>query len=277
MNNIICCIAKNEHLYINEWVKYHLDLGFGHIYIGDNDDIGAPYIGDFIDAEIRHKVTIINLRGIREQWFQQNFYNTFYHKMLDKFDWCAFIDVDEFIVLNKWNTLNDFLQDNRFLKYNTIMLGWHLYGDDGVCTRDISVPVFDFFKKRLNIVDIPPQSQVLYSQGKQITRGGFEKLEIHNHSAFTNGKVVGACTTRGTPCFQENHVRDIEGIIDDSAYINHYMTKTLEEFLNQKYGRGDAMFSKRSIDISYYWRINRPTPEKLAFIDRWMRRYKDEK
>lgn len=49
MNNVICALARREHLYINDWVKYHIDLGFDHIYIYDNDDKKTPYIGDRID------------------------------------------------------------------------------------------------------------------------------------------------------------------------------------------------------------------------------------
>jgi hypothetical protein len=32
MNPVIVCIAKKEHKYIEEFVKYHLALGFKYIY-----------------------------------------------------------------------------------------------------------------------------------------------------------------------------------------------------------------------------------------------------
>ena len=37
MKCAICAIAKNENDYINEWCKYHLNLGFDEIYIFDNN------------------------------------------------------------------------------------------------------------------------------------------------------------------------------------------------------------------------------------------------
>ena len=55
----ICCIAKNENYYINDWVKYHLDLGFDHIYIYDNND-GDDNIGRYIDAKFKDNVTIVD-------------------------------------------------------------------------------------------------------------------------------------------------------------------------------------------------------------------------
>ena len=38
----------------------------------------------------------------------------------------------------------------------------------------------------------------------------------------------------------------------NEAYINHYMTKTLSEFVNQKLSRTDACFKDRKLDMSYY-------------------------
>ena len=38
MQCVICSIAKNENAYLYEWALYHLQLGFSHIYIYDNND-----------------------------------------------------------------------------------------------------------------------------------------------------------------------------------------------------------------------------------------------
>ena len=47
MRVYLCALAKNEHLYINEWVKHYIDMGFDKIFIYDNDDKDSKYIGDF--------------------------------------------------------------------------------------------------------------------------------------------------------------------------------------------------------------------------------------
>jgi hypothetical protein len=39
MNPVIVCIAKLEQDYIEEFVRYHLAIGFNKIYIYDNDDV----------------------------------------------------------------------------------------------------------------------------------------------------------------------------------------------------------------------------------------------
>ena len=48
MTYAICAIAKNENNYINDWVNWHINIGFDHIYLYDNNDINMPFVGDFI-------------------------------------------------------------------------------------------------------------------------------------------------------------------------------------------------------------------------------------
>ena len=50
MDNIrtaIVCIAANENLYIRDFVKWHLKLGFTKIFIGDNSLVDAEHPGIF--------------------------------------------------------------------------------------------------------------------------------------------------------------------------------------------------------------------------------------
>ena len=46
MKVVIVAIAKMEQDYIEEWVKYHLHLGFDQIFLYDNEDVlNKPCIG----------------------------------------------------------------------------------------------------------------------------------------------------------------------------------------------------------------------------------------
>lgn len=40
MSSFVVAIAKNEELYLKEWVEYHFHLGFDKIIICDNNDVG---------------------------------------------------------------------------------------------------------------------------------------------------------------------------------------------------------------------------------------------
>ena len=91
MRVVLCCMAKNEHLYINDFVNHYVKLGFDRIYIYDNDDTDKPFIGDYITNY--EKVEIIDKRGIVKPKLQQECYTTFYHE--HDFDWVFYCDVDE--------------------------------------------------------------------------------------------------------------------------------------------------------------------------------------
>lgn len=65
MKIAIVSIAKNENLYIKDWIDYHLKLGFDDIYIYDNNDIDSEKISDVIDINIYKTVKIIDARGKR--------------------------------------------------------------------------------------------------------------------------------------------------------------------------------------------------------------------
>ena len=124
------------------------------------------------------------------------------------------------------------------------------------------------FKKQI----IKPQNK-LWLQGKQITKGKISNAEIHNHSCYIDGKIIGQVTADGIPCFQENNATDIFGNVSSRAFINHYMTKTLDEFLNQKFNRSDAMFEHRILGTKYYWKVNDQTSEKLKYIENYVNIY----
>ena len=88
---IIITTARNEEQFLNEWVDYHLSLGFDHIYICDNNDIPLCY---------KHEnVTVYHVNDID---FSENIYQgqcESYQKVLDglNYKYCCIIDVDELL------------------------------------------------------------------------------------------------------------------------------------------------------------------------------------
>jgi hypothetical protein len=48
MKVAICCIAKNEDNYIDEWIEYHLKLGIDDIHVHQNN---WKYNGKFLNNE----------------------------------------------------------------------------------------------------------------------------------------------------------------------------------------------------------------------------------
>ena len=253
MRTVICAIAKNENDYINEWIDYHLSLGFDRIYLYDNNDSTTPFVGDFIKQ--RSKVNILAVNDVHTEKLQIKCYDSFYEKYKDTFDWCAFIDIDEFIVLPGVNNIKKVLQKDIFTKFNAVRLNWHIYDDNNLVVRDKKVPVMKAFTNRVNIPEL--------DQSKMILRGNLANIQIVScHYALQNNNLVKECLLDGQETFDKIFSKDH----CDLGYINHYMTKTVDEFIDQKLFRGDACFSLRKLDFEYFWKINQKTDEKLNYI-----------
>lgn len=263
MRVVVCAMEKNEHLYINEWVKHYLDIGFAHVYIYDNDDKNAPYIGCYINQKYANKVTIINIRGFKKEKLQNDVYRSFYQRYKNTFDYCLFCDIDEFLMGTK--NVNEWLSKLNAIQ---VRVRWKLFGDDDVIKRDTRIPVKDFFKKQVtsslnrNLID----KGDLEIQGKTILRGNLNCVNfcsVHYFRHSGTGKILQSVLPSGKPC--NSGVRIMEDYSQEKIYLNHYMTKTLDEFINQKLNRNDAVFN-RALKVDYFWRINKKNKEKIEYL-----------
>ena len=264
MRVVVCALAKNEHLYINEWVKHYVNLGVDKIYIYDNDDKTSPFVGGYINQKYANKVIIKDIRGMRGTYMQHNIYTGFYRKYHNTFDYCLFCDIDEFLVgidnIKTWLSSKNALQ---------IRIKWRLFGDDGVIKRDTRIPVMDFFHEVVteSLTNDLKRKNNLENQGKFILRGGMQGVWINSchFGSFdrTNTKIIPSILPSGKKCNSKTVIE--EDYSEETIYLNHYMTKTLDEFINQKLNRNDAVFNK-SLNLNYFWRINKITPEKLEYI-----------
>ena len=263
MRVVICAIAKNEHLYINDWVTWHLKHGFDHIYIYDNDDKNARHIGCFINQKYANKVSIINVRGLQRRCLQHDIYTGFYWKYRNTFDYCLFCDIDEFF--NGVDNVKDFLKDK---KDKQIRIKWRLFGDDDLIERDMSKPVYEIFSHEIteSLTNDLKRKNCLERQAKFILRGGMNNVYINSCHFASFGNVsepIASVLPSGKPC--NSKVAIDEDYSQETIFLNHYMTKSLSEFIKQRLNRNDAVFNQR-LRMNYFWRINKKTPEKIAYL-----------
>lgn len=266
MRVVICAMAKNEHNYINEWVKYYVDLGIDTIYLYDNDDLDKPFIGDFIDKNYLDKVVIKNIRGQKKPKLQHDIYTGFYAKYGKTFDWVFYVDIDEFLVgivnFHSW------LLQPQLQNALQIRVRWKLFGDNELIERDMSKGVMETFTKSVNwsLHRNLQQKGNLEIQGKAIVRGGLDNVVIrspHFASFGVRDNIIPSVLPSGKVCYSK--VAIYEDYSHETIYLNHYMTKSLSEFIAQKMNRTDAVYGD-NIPLNYYWRINKPTEEKLKYL-----------
>ena len=210
---VICAIALHEDLYIDEWIQYHLALGFSHIYIHDN--------GNTLKDRKSDKVTIIPFPGETKQL---EAYNTFASQYKNKHKWCAFIDIDEFIVVKN---INQFL--TMYHDCPAIALNWKMFGTSNH-TQYSEEPVTKRFRYYSNNAHV-----------KSIIQLKYIKSFYNPHLAQLQGLTY---DTNRLVVVDSLHPNGDTSI----ACIHHYYTKSEEEF-EKKINRGRAdIIQKRSMD-----------------------------
>ena len=139
MKVALVCIAKNEDDYIHEWIDYNKKLGFDNIIIYQND-------WRFVIED----PTVIKLEfdGLNKQVLA---YNHFIKNNLNNYDWVAFFDVDEFLVLKKHKNIKEFIQD--YSDYEAIGINWLLFGDNGHDSVGEDYGVLNRFTKRQSSIN----------------------------------------------------------------------------------------------------------------------------
>lgn len=217
MRSALVCIAKEEDNCIQEWVDYHKKLGFDHIFIYQNDWVCT--VEDSI-------VTKLTMNGLNKQLVA---YNHFIDNFSQKFDYAAFFDVDEFLVLKKHQTVNDFL--NAYGNPNGIGVNWRMFGSGGQKTVNelgIGDSVLKRFTRRESADNEGMKTMLNLSSGGQMVLPHNPNIPIFD---TTGRRIVGPANPNGSY---------------DVAQLNHYMFKSYEEFITKvQRGRADMVVSNR--------------------------------
>jgi hypothetical protein len=223
---VIVCIAKLEQNYIEEFVRYHLALGFTQIYLFDNEDTPtyASLLKSYVETEkvvvmhLPHNMHyILNAKG--EKFYVPVQYlalDIFKQKiMIDpKITHIAHIDIDEFIVLKKHANICDFIQE--YIKDDCVGIGinWRFFGSSGN-TEITNEPV----TKRFTMCE---------EKGNKHIKTIFRKDRFANfngcHTIVTSSGYIKS--TNGTIIRGPYN----ESVAFDVIQLNHYKCKTIEEY-----------------------------------------------
>ena len=256
MKTALVAIGRRENQYAREWVSHHLALGFDHIYIYDNNHDGEErfetVLGDFV-AE--NHVTIIDYRN-REK-AQRSAYNDAYQRLSAEYDWIAFFDFDEFLCLS--SDLSAFLESIPAC-YHAVMIPWLMMTDSGLVHNDVR-PLMQRFTESTTRGE---------QQGKCIIRTGIPGARFTKSVHVPYTPELRCCNPKGEPTAQHRlQPRDTS-----VAYLKHFSTKTIEEWLTNKWQKGAAGCSYEKFQrqyADYFFTINERTPEKEQFIKNFKR------
>lgn len=219
-------MAMNEDFYIEEWIDYHLKLGFDDIHIYQNNwRFGKKILIDNVYFHEWDGSTAINEKPLWERNIQAKCYSTFSKDYVNEYEWAAFFDVDEFLVLNKHKNVKDFI--DNYKNNDCVIINWAMFGDNNLK---------DFDEKNTSSVHrFTKRKQTPHNQFKSISRlSSSFNHEIHMPYEHNKGikKWIDTNFNEGFGPF--NQITDF-GL----AMLNHYFCRTFFEF-KLKSERGNA-------------------------------------
>jgi hypothetical protein len=258
---LLCTIGKEENKYIKEFINHYRKLKIKKIILYDNNDIDGEKFQDILENEIANNfVEIINYRGF--QLPQEKAIINCYKNYSKNYDWIAFYDIDEFLQIINFTNINKFLSLPKFKKCQSILINWKNYGDNNQLYYEPKPVIkrftkpFYFTNKNMNF------NKYLTSAAKTIVRGGLNIIWQHLPHYLNNtikcrpdGKILNNYFT-----FPQYSI----------AYINHYTTKSTEEFA-ERLNKGDVIvkiddnFIRRRIN-NYYFFFNIKTQKKINLL-----------
>lgn len=253
MNIALVCIAKNEDLYIHEWIKYHTKLGFNKIFVYENN-----WRYTLQEAFDYSNVEFIPFDG---EVMQLNAYNSFIKDHGNEFDWAAFIDVDEFFVINGSRKLEEILES--FSLIPQIGVNWRLMGSNGLhrhsCPTESVLKRFTRGDKSLN------------RHVKQFVNLSWMKSHRFPFPTFINPHCTncGSFDLEGRLFFGPFQLNDLDKQQELELY--HYAVKTPEE-LHQKVmrGRADTTVTRVDEEEEYFKEHDKNDIELLAAKNFWL-------
>jgi hypothetical protein len=244
MKTAICSIIKDEHLFLKEWIDWHLRLGFDAIHLFEDKDsksheeICKKYSNVYLrrykdDEEVQE---LLDAQGSSHRQFV--LYTWFANQYKNIYSWVAFIDLDEFIVFNGDYNLNTLCKE--FENYPAVYLNWKMMGASGHINRP-TCGVMEAYTKECEF----PGNDKMWAQKSFVNLKNFKGFkDLH--------RAIEAVNT--------NHSLNMHELCYDKVSLNHYFTKSWEDWCDRIFNRGGTDNGHRT--LAQFFECN-PSMESL--------------
>ena len=241
----VAAIFKDEAPYLKEWLDYHLLAGVEHFYLYNNDssdnykEVLAPYVE-------KNLVTLTDFPG---KLIQYPAYDDAIKKFRFDCRYIAFIDLDEFIFPKTNQKISEVIDEILSDKIPAAGLGinWQLFGSNGQDKADYSRGVLERFTRRASS-----------NWGEEVDGSNVFKKTINNprlikyfvsphHAEYFDGKTAVNSNGEPIPPWHGN-----KPILADKIVLNHYYTKSKEEFEEKKIIRGHVALETTYLMEQFY-------------------------
>lgn len=254
----ICAIGRMENRYAKEFVEHYKRLGVSKMFIYDNwmtgdkeklKDVLKGY-GDLVEVIDYHD----------REMAQMSAFNDCYRQHGHEYGWIGFLDFDEFLEFAD-KTMDVERYFSQFEDKDCVLLNWRVMTDNGL-THYEDKPLSKRFTEPMELDrHVKFSSQPENNHVKAFVRGGLQGVAFAIPH-FPEVPTLRCVNDKGDAVAQAG----MNPYDHTAAWINHYHTKTAEEFV-EKVKRGfpdrpkdNDIYQKRAVE--YFFKINERTAEK---------------
>lgn len=260
----LCVIGRMENRYAREFVEHHLRLGFNKIIVCDNNFGDEEYFEAVLDDYIAYG--FVDIVDYRDQLVaQKKSYNECYERYGKDYDWIAFFDFDEFLTIASGEDIHSFMR--HYEHADCLVVNYMIYTDNHLVRYD-SRPVTERFTEPMQVDRCVTYRFPENKHIKSIVRGGIQGFRFRRNPHIPSEPVMRCVRTNGDSCRQS----PFQEIDHSVAYLKHYTTKTIEEWMTCKVRRGFPCSYRlnkewRSRHLSQFFTINEWTQEKQNIVN----------
>ena len=217
----LCASIKNESPYLLEWIEYHRMLGVGHFFIYDNNSSDNPQeiLKEYINEGIVEYIV-----WPMHPYGQIGAFKDCIEKYKDHSYWIGFIDIDEYIVPIRTETISEILK--KYEGSNGIGINWMIYGSSGHFKKPEGLTIENYIRhSEKSLYDNKIIKSIVNPRNvSNVTNQHFFKFKDDSYVLDEDMEIID--TDSETKIHKSRKIR-----------INHYFTRSYGEW-EQKRIRG---------------------------------------
>ena len=250
----LCGIVRNEAEYLLEWIAWHRNAGFTHFFIADNqsDDGTLETL-----TKLERSGTIRLHRQPMGVAAQVKAYNIMLRRWGAEVDRIAFLDADEFLVAADGASPVDHLE--RLLRdvpnSGAIAVNWRLFGSSGHTRRHPGLVTERFTRCAPDDHRVCKHIKT-YARSRAILEQRVHRCNLRPGWRYidTDGNDMEWARAGSRQPDQTGELSRGQG--GDLLKVHHYAVKSLQEYVEKKQFRGDAMSGARDRTMVYFQNLD---------------------